>query len=145
MHICRQTSFRFTNYIALGVTFNRIWWWDYSSRTIRSMSYLIIAITNYCSVLGTTLNCILKFWGVCYATSLPLFPGQICPGRVLSFRSYIDAFVFLFVWVLWHINLCRLFIAKSIFIKKQFYFKQFNFAYVHNLIVNNISISSYSV
>ena len=35
-------------------------------------------------------------------------------------------YVCVFVWVLWHINLCRLFNAKSIFI--QFCFKQFSLA-----------------
>ena len=49
-------------------------------------------------------------------------------------------------WVLWHINLCRLFNAKSIFyVNNQFYFKQFSLAWVHSLIVKNISIANYSV
>ena len=48
--------------------------------------------------------------------------------------------------VLWHINLCRLFNAKSIFfVNNQFYLKQFGLAWVHSLIVKNISISSCSV
>ena len=48
--------------------------------------------------------------------------------------------------VLWHISLCRLFNAESIFVlNNQFYFKQFILAWVHNLIVKNISISNYSV
>ena len=56
----------------------------------------------------------------------------------------------LVVWVLWHINLCRLFNDKSIFMKKvQFQTIQFRiitqFKYKYNLIVKNISISSYSV
>ena len=48
--------------------------------------------------------------------------------------------------VVWHISLCRLSNAKSIFVQNnQFYFKQFILAWVHNLIVKNISISNYSV
>ena len=48
--------------------------------------------------------------------------------------------------VLWHINLCRLFNAKSIFyVNNQFYLKQFGLAWVHSLIIKNISISNYSV
>ena len=43
------------------------------------------------------------------------------------------------VWVLWHITLCWLFNAKSIFYTNyQFYFKQFSLAWVHSLIVKNI-------
>ena len=34
----------------------------------------------------------------------------------------------LVVWVLWHINLCRLVKAKSIYANNQFYFKQFSLA-----------------
>ena len=46
----------------------------------------------------------------------------------------------LFVWVLWHINLCRLFNAKSIFdTNNQFYFKQFSLAYKNN-VVSNMSV-----
>ena len=49
-------------------------------------------------------------------------------------------------WVLWHINLCRLFNAKYIFyVNNQFYVKQFSLARVQSLIVKNISISNYSV
>ena len=56
----------------------------------------------------------------------------------------------LVVWVLWHINLCRLFNAKSIFINiVLFQTIQFNisiqFKCKYSLIVKNISISSYSV
>ena len=40
----------------------------------------------------------------------------------------------LVVWVLWYINLCRLFNAKSIK-KNQFNFKQFSLASVHGFIV----------
>ena len=40
--------------------------------------------------------------------------------------------------VFWHINMCRLFNAKSIFFTNdQFYFKQFSLAWVHSLIVKN--------
>ena len=46
---------------------------------------------------------------------------------------------------LWHIKLCRLFNAKSIFIQIITSFKQFSLAWVHSLIVKNISISNYSV
>ena len=63
-------------------------------------------------------------------------------------RYFLLCFAFncLFIWVLWHINLCKLFNAKSIFYtNKQFYFKQFSEVLVHSLIVKNISISSYSV
>ena len=53
-------------------------------------------------------------------------------------------------WVLWHINLCRLFNTKSIFMKiVQFQTLQFSistqFKCKYSLIVKNISISSYSV
>ena len=46
-------------------------------------------------------------------------------------------------WVLWHINSCRLFNAKSILCKNQFCFKQFRLAWVDSLIVKYISILSY--
>ena len=36
-------------------------------------------------------------------------------------------------WVLWYINLSRLFNAKSFFIQIKFYFKEFSFALVHSL------------
>ena len=51
----------------------------------------------------------------------------------------------LVVWFLWHINLCRLFNAKSIF--KQIISSISNNSVYHenNFIVKNISISSYSV
>ena len=53
-------------------------------------------------------------------------------------------------WVLWHINLCRLFNTKSIFMKiVLFQTIQFSistqFKCKYSLIVKNISISSYSV
>ena len=52
----------------------------------------------------------------------------------------------LVVWVLWQINPCRLFNAKSIVMENsQFYFKQFDLAWVHSLIIKNISTSSYSI
>ena len=56
----------------------------------------------------------------------------------------------LVVWGLWHINLCRLFNAKSIFMKVVlFQTIQFRismeFKSKYSLIVKNISISSYSV
>ena len=46
-------------------------------------------------------------------------------------------------WILWHINLCRLFNTKSFYTNNQFYFKQFSLAWVHSLIVKSISISNY--
>ena len=53
-------------------------------------------------------------------------------------------------WVLWHYNLCKIFNAKSIFIKiVSFQIIQFRtstqFKCKYSLIVKNISISSYSV
>ena len=49
-------------------------------------------------------------------------------------------------WVLWPINLCRLFNVKSILnVNNQFYFKHFSLAWVHILILKNISISNNSV
>ena len=43
------------------------------------------------------------------------------------------------VWVLWHINIRKLFNAKSFFYtNNQFYFKQFNLSQVHSLIVKKI-------
>ena len=56
----------------------------------------------------------------------------------------------LVVWVLWHINLCKLFNAKSIFMKiVLFQTIQFSistqFKCKYSLIVKNIFISSYSV
>ena len=48
--------------------------------------------------------------------------------------------------VYWHINICWLFNAKSIFYtNNQLYFKQFSLVFVYSLILKNISISSYSV
>ena len=44
-------------------------------------------------------------------------------------------------WVLWHINLCRLFNAKSIFMQIVL-FQKIQFS--KSLIVKNISISTYS-
>ena len=54
------------------------------------------------------------------------------------------------IWFLWHINLCRLFNAKSVFMKiVQFQTIQFRkitqFKCKYSLIVKNISISSYSI
>ena len=65
--------------------------------------------------------------------------------RSLTLSIYVSVCLCLFVWVLWHINLCTLFNAKSIFIQinsffqtiqvskstqfncqKRFYFKQFS-------------------
>ena len=58
----------------------------------------------------------------------------------------VKLYLWLVGWILWHINLCRLFNAKSIFYtNNQFYFKQFSLAWVNSLIVKDISISSYSV
>ena len=45
------------------------------------------------------------------------------------------------VWfgsVLWDINHCRLFNAKSIFIHKQLYFEQFGFAWAHSLNIKTV-------
>ena len=48
--------------------------------------------------------------------------------------------------VLWHINLCRLFYAKSILYKyKWFDFKEFSLAQVHSLNAKNRSISNNSL
>ena len=44
-------------------------------------------------------------------------------------------------WILLHINLCRLFNAKSfIYENSQLYFKQFSLAWVHSLIVKTVLI-----
>ena len=52
----------------------------------------------------------------------------------------------LVVWVLWHINLCRIFNAKSVFMKiVLFQTISTQFKCTYSLIVKNISISSYSV
>ena len=53
-------------------------------------------------------------------------------------------------WVLWHINLCRLFNAKSIFIKIVLFQTipvriSTQFKRKYSLVMKNISISSYSV
>ena len=76
-------------------------------------------------------------------------------GRVLETNpsekpSAIIGFGWLVVWVLWHINLCRLFNTKSIFMKiVLFQTIQFRistqFKCKYSLIMKNISISSYSV
>ena len=73
--------------------------------------------------------------------------GYFMPNPAYTYiRTYIfNTYILLVVWVLWHINLCRLFNAKSILaLNNQFYFKQFSLACVLSLIVKNISISSYS-
>ena len=54
---------------------------------------------------------------------------------------YIYLYIELAVLVIWHIHLCWLFNAKSIFMQMNSCFKQFSLV----LIVKNISISSYSV
>ena len=47
-------------------------------------------------------------------------------------------FGWLVVWVLWYINLCRLFNAKSVLYKNNhFYFKKFSLAYENSFISNN--------
>ena len=52
----------------------------------------------------------------------------------------------LIVLVLWHINLCILFNAKTNFYaNSQFYFKQFSLARVHSVIVKSIFTSTDSV
>ena len=65
-------------------------------------------------------------------------------GLIILFRGW------LVVWALWHINLCRLFNAKSIFMKiVLFQTIQFSISMQlkckYSLFVKNISISSYSV
>ena len=48
--------------------------------------------------------------------------------------------------VLWHINRCRLFNAKSIIdTYKRFYFKQFSLAFVHSLVLFDPKIRLYQV
>ena len=47
--------------------------------------------------------------------------------------------------ILWHINICRVFNAKSLFYtNNQFYIEQFSLAWMHSLIVRSMYISSYS-
>ena len=68
-------------------------------------------------------------------------------GNSIEFVNYHFCFLFfslkiqfsLFVWVLWHINLCRLFNAKFIFIQINSFISSNT---VHSLIVKNISASS---
>ena len=65
----------------------------------------------------------------------------------LGMHTYLSRLVgWLEGWILWHINLCMLFNAKSFFmqIDSSIFFK-FSLACVHSLIVRNISISNYSV
>ena len=72
------------------------------------------------------------------------------PLEVIYVKSIFIHISWLVVWVLWYINLCRLFNAESIFMKilllQTIQFSicmQFKCKYI--LIVKNISISSYSV
>ena len=53
----------------------------------------------------------------------------------ICIRLQNDILFCFFLWVLGHINLCRLFYPKSIFIQKQFYFKKFILAKVQSSIV----------
>ena len=69
-----------------------------------------------------------------------------------NMRLWFELYIYwmLVGWVLWHINVCRLFNAKSIFMKivvfQTIYFSiSTQFKCKYNLIVKNISISSYSV
>ena len=83
--------------------------------------------------------------------------SKCVPTSVDTFISrYFNVYIFLFnkmfrfgcqvALVLWHINLCRLFNAKSTFFSNyHFFFKQCSFAWIHSLIVKNVSISRCSV
>ena len=66
-------------------------------------------------------------------------------GDVIQRKSEYIIQYWLVGWVLWHINLCRLFNINSIFMQIVLIQKKFSLAWVHSLIVKNICISSYSV
>ena len=74
---------------------------------------------------------------------------ELCKQMMIMIIRQFENY-YLVGWFLWHINLCRLFNAKSIFMKIVLFqtiqfsiSKQFKCKY--SLIVKNISISSYSV
>ena len=60
---------------------------------------------------------------------------------IIIIISY-EFLVWLAVWVLWHINLCRLFNAKSIFMVIVLFEKKISLAWVHSLIVKKILIQT---
>ena len=81
---------------------------------------------------------------------LLLFPTVLSFGLCVSRYVWSGWIGWLIVWVLWHINLCRLFNTKFIFMKiVLFQTIQFiistQFKCKYSLIVKNISILSYSV
>ena len=89
-------------------------------------------------------------WLLIYLSIYVSFFLSFLVSIYLCFSDCFDLSIYLsiclFVCVLWHINLCRLFNAKSILISNnRFYFKPFSLAWVLTLIVKNISISSNSV
>ena len=60
-------------------------------------------------------------------------------------ENTLSLFVCLFVWVLWHINLCWLYNAKYIFIQKTVIFQTIKFEISTQFKSQNIPISSNSV
>ena len=123
-----------------------------TNATIQSVTYdkincyLLSLLSHLCS-----LHCLLAVNLLTWATKIICGVDVLIPppNRVQSLvNSYqrLKKWYLVVIWVLWHINLCRLFNAKSIFYtNNQFFLKQFSLAWVHSLIVKNISISSYSV
>ena len=92
--------------------------------------------------------------------SILLFSQQVTHVSSEIITHYVLAFVCLHfcvcgyqmvgclvVWVLWHINLCRLCNTKSIlYANNQFYFKQFSLAWIHSLIwFGSISNKNYLI
>ena len=71
----------------------------------------------------------IEYWVSAIFVGTSGIPPKIIYRSVKSYNTYILNIYDLVGWVLWHINLCRLFNAKSIFIQI------FSSVWVHNLIV----------
>ena len=81
-----------------------------------------MVVRRYSFVLGHVVNCynvcnIIYVLGKFYDRVYECISSCLFKYSDLVYNSYTNAIVGLFVWVLWHINNCWLFNAKSILIQ----------------------------
>ena len=116
--------------------------------------WAIDAVINFSNLLYRMVNstdqvilCFFIDWLIFNGMSTHL--GFLCPrlGIVFIVRSYLHflcrCFLRSLVWVLWHINLCGLSNAKSIFMQKSVLFQTIQFSMSTQFNCSNISILSY--
>ena len=68
---------------------------------------------------GTRVSCVYYQWKCPYEKSLETYLMVLVYSCIMQllYWWWLIVFIYLFVWILWHINPCRLFNAKSIFIQ----------------------------